>query len=33
MLTPLEFGVTDDEAWQLGLACGGQIQILVEPVE
>jgi xanthine/CO dehydrogenase XdhC/CoxF family maturation factor len=29
----LEFGVTDDEAWQVGLACGGQIQILVEPVE
>src|SRR5690606_14023315 len=21
----LEFGVTDDEAWQVGLACGGQI--------
>jgi xanthine/CO dehydrogenase XdhC/CoxF family maturation factor len=29
----LEFGVTDDEAWDVGLACGGQIQILVEPVE
>jgi xanthine/CO dehydrogenase XdhC/CoxF family maturation factor len=29
----LEFGVTDDEAWEVGLACGGQIQILVEPVE
>ncbi len=29
----LEFGVTDDEAWQVGLACGGQIQILLEPVE
>ncbi len=29
----LEFGVTDDEAWQVGLACGGQIKILVEPVE
>ena len=29
----LEFGVTDDEAWQVGLACGGQIQVLVEPVE
>jgi len=28
----LEFGVSDDDAWQLGLACGGQIQILVEPV-
>jgi xanthine dehydrogenase accessory factor len=29
----LEFGVTDDEAWQVGLACGGQIRILLEPVE
>ncbi|MEX2123485.1 MAG: XdhC family protein [Woeseia sp.] len=29
----LEFGVTDDEAWEVGLACGGQIEILVEPVE
>ncbi|MFQ5549149.1 MAG: XdhC family protein [Woeseia sp.] len=29
----LDFGVTDDEAWQVGLACGGQIQILIEPVE
>jgi len=28
----LEFGVTDDEAWQVGLACGGQIRILLEPV-
>jgi len=29
----LEFGVSDDEAWEVGLACGGQIQILVEPIE
>jgi LAO/AO transport system kinase len=29
----LTFGVTDDEAWQVGLACGGQIEILVERVE
>lgn len=29
----LDFGVSDDEAWEVGLACGGQIQILVEPVE
>lgn len=29
----LEFGVSDDEAWEVGLACGGQIQILVERVE
>lgn len=28
----LEFGVTDDEAFAVGLACGGTIRILVEPV-
>jgi xanthine/CO dehydrogenase XdhC/CoxF family maturation factor len=26
----LEFGVTDDRAWEVGLGCGGTIQILVE---
>ncbi len=29
----LEFGVTDDEAWNVGLACGGQIEIFLERVE
>jgi len=29
----LEFGVTDAQAWDVGLACGGRIQIFVEPVE
>ncbi|MEE8543569.1 MAG: XdhC family protein, partial [Gammaproteobacteria bacterium] len=29
----LEFGVTDDEAWEVGLACGGQIEIFLERVE
>ena len=28
----LEFGVSDDEAFAVGLACGGQIRVLVEPV-
>ncbi len=27
----LEFGVSDDEAWQVGLACGGTIRILLTP--
>lgn len=29
----LSFGVTDDEAWKVGLACGGQIEVLVVRVE
>jgi xanthine/CO dehydrogenase XdhC/CoxF family maturation factor len=29
----LEFGVTNEQAWEVGLACGGRVQILVEPVE
>jgi xanthine/CO dehydrogenase XdhC/CoxF family maturation factor len=28
----LEFGVTDEQAWSVGLACGGRIEIFVEPV-
>ncbi|PUB13240.1 XdhC family protein [Yoonia sediminilitoris] len=28
----LEFGVSDDEAFAVGLACGGEIKVLVEPV-
>ncbi|OUR77286.1 xanthine dehydrogenase [Alphaproteobacteria bacterium 46_93_T64] len=26
----LEFGVTNDEAWEVGLACGGKIRIFIE---
>ncbi|MDB4944150.1 MAG: xanthine dehydrogenase accessory factor [Labilithrix sp.] len=28
----LELGVSNDEAWEVGLACGGTVRILVEPV-
>ncbi len=28
----LEFGVSDDEAFAVGLACGGRIRVIVEPV-
>ena len=29
----VEFGVTHDRAWEVGLACGGRVRILVERVE
>jgi xanthine dehydrogenase accessory factor len=28
----LEFGVSNEEAWEVGLACGGTVHIYVEPV-
>ena len=28
----MEFGVSDEQAWQVGLACGGKVQVFVEPV-
>jgi len=28
----LEFGVTNDDAWEVGLACGGRIEVWVEAI-
>ena len=28
----LEFGVTNEQAWEVGLACGGKVHIFVEPL-
>jgi xanthine dehydrogenase accessory factor len=26
----LEFGVTNERAWEVGLACGGRVKVFVE---
>jgi xanthine/CO dehydrogenase XdhC/CoxF family maturation factor len=31
--TMLEFGVSNEEAWEVGLACGGKVKVFVERVE
>jgi xanthine/CO dehydrogenase XdhC/CoxF family maturation factor len=28
----LEFGVSDEQAWDVGLACGGRVEVMVEPI-
>lgn len=28
----LDFGVTNERAWEVGLACGGTLKVFVEPV-
>ncbi|MFQ5970927.1 MAG: XdhC family protein [Alphaproteobacteria bacterium] len=28
----LEFGVTNEMAWEVGLACGGRVEVYVEPL-
>lgn len=29
----LDFGVTDEQAWDVGLACGGKVQVFVEALQ
>ena len=29
----LSFGVTNEQAWEVGLACGGKVEVFVERVE
>ena len=29
----LDFGITNEQAWEVGLACGGKLQVYVERVE
>ncbi|MDH3672439.1 MAG: XdhC family protein [Gammaproteobacteria bacterium] len=29
----LNFGITDEQAWDVGLACGGEVQIYLERIE
>ena len=29
----VDFGVTDEMAWEVGLSCGGRIEVYVEPLD
>ena len=29
----LDFGVTNEMAWEVGLACGGRLKVFVEPLQ
>jgi xanthine/CO dehydrogenase XdhC/CoxF family maturation factor len=29
----LDFGITNEQAWEVGLACGGKLQVFVERVD
>ena len=29
----LDFGVSNERAWEVGLSCGGKVQVYLEPIE
>jgi xanthine/CO dehydrogenase XdhC/CoxF family maturation factor len=29
----LTFGVSDEQAWEVGLACGGEVEVFVEKLD
>jgi xanthine/CO dehydrogenase XdhC/CoxF family maturation factor len=29
----LDYGVSNEQAWEVGLACGGKLEVYIEPVE
>ena len=29
----VHYGVSDEQAWAVGLSCGGQIEVFIEPIE
>jgi xanthine dehydrogenase accessory factor/LAO/AO transport system kinase len=28
----LDYGVTNEQAWEVGLACGGKLEVYIEPI-
>jgi xanthine dehydrogenase accessory factor len=28
----LDFGISDERAWEVGLSCGGKVKVFVEPL-